>query len=90
MLFGPRPRIGPRTIALSLLYPVAWIVYTLIDGAVSSWYPYPFLDVSTHGYANVAVNGALVVVVLGVVTTLFWWGDKNLPPSREEIRDRLT
>lgn len=81
VLFGPRPRVDLRTVALSLLYPVAWIVYTLIDGAVTSWYPYPFLDVITHGYARVAGNGALVVVLLGVVTALFWWGDVRLPKS---------
>ncbi len=83
VLFGPRPRISLRTVGLSLLYPIAWIAYTLIDGALSSWYPYPFLDVITHGYARVAGNGALVVVVLGVVTALFWWGDRRLSPTTE-------
>lgn len=80
-LFGPRPRVDLRTVGLSLLYPVAWIIYTLIDGAISRWYPYPFVDVISHGYAKVAGNGALVVVVLGVVTALFWWGDRRLSPA---------
>lgn len=79
LLFGPRPRIEARTIALSLLYPIAWVAYTLIDGAVTSWYPYPFLDVVSHGYATVLGNGALVVVVLGLVTGLYRLGDRYLP-----------
>lgn len=85
VLFGPRPRIDRRCIVLSLLYPVAWIVYTLIDGAITSWYPYPFLDVLTHGYATVVANGALVVVVLGAVTALIWWGDRHLPPRPQPV-----
>ena len=32
LLFGPRPRIEVRTIALAMLWPVAWIVYILIYG----------------------------------------------------------
>jgi len=80
LAFGPRPRIEARTVGLALLFPVAWIIYTLIHGASSSWYPYPFVDVTTHGYARVILNGALVLVVLAIVTTLFWLGDRRLPP----------
>lgn len=81
LLFGPRPRIEARTVGLAVLWPVAWVVYTLIHGAISRWYPYPFVDVLTHGYLRVAVNGLLVVIVLLAVTSLFWLGDRRLPAS---------
>ena len=80
VLFGPRPRIEARTIGLAILWPVVWVVYTLIHGAITSWYPYPFVDVITHGYAQVFVNAGLVVVVLLFVTAVFWMGDRRLPP----------
>ena len=80
VLFGPRPRIEARTIGLAILWPVVWVVYTLIHGAITSWYPYPFVDVPTHGYALVFLNAVLVVVVLLVVTAVFWMGDRRLPP----------
>lgn len=79
LMFGPRPRIETRSIALALLWPVAWIGYTLIHGSLSGWYPYPFVDVATHGYATVALNSALVVVVLAFVTVLYRQGDRSLP-----------
>jgi hypothetical protein len=41
LLFGPRRRIEPRTIARAILWPVAWAVYVLNYGAVTKWYPYP-------------------------------------------------
>jgi hypothetical protein len=83
LLFGPRPRIDGRTILLSLIWPVAWLVYTLIRGSATKWYPYPFLDVTTHGYLTVAVNSVLVVLLFLAVSTLFWWGDRRVPGGRE-------
>ena len=53
LLFGPRPRIDRRAIGWSLLFPVLWLAYTLIRGAIWAWYPYPFVDVTAHGYARV-------------------------------------
>jgi hypothetical protein len=82
LLFGPRPRIDLRTIGLAMLWPVAWFGYTLIHGAISHWYPYPFVDVATHGYGRVLLNAVLVVLVLLVVTALYWLADRRLPRSR--------
>jgi uncharacterized membrane protein len=52
LLFGPRPRIDARVVAWSLVWPLAWFAYTLVHGRVSKWYPYPFVDAATHGYAR--------------------------------------
>jgi hypothetical protein len=40
----------------ALGFPAAYIVWTLIHGAVSGWYPYPFIDVADLGYARTLVN----------------------------------
>ena len=78
---GPRPRIDLGTVLWSLLFPALWMVYTVVRGAVWKWYPYPFVDVTTHGYVRVVVNALGVVVVLGVVAALFAVGDRLLPPA---------
>ena len=49
LLDPPRHRLSPRIAASWLLYPLAYLVYTLIRGRSVGWYPYPFLDVSHHG-----------------------------------------
>lgn len=85
LLFGPRRRIDGRTVALAMLWPVAWFAYTLIHGRVSRWYPYPFVDVATHGYGNTLVNAVLVVAVLLAVTSIYWWGDRRL--RRTDVAD---
>ena len=79
LLFGPRPRIERRTILRALIWPVAWIGYIMVYGRITKWYPYPFVDASTHGYGRVLINGLSVVVVLLVVTSIFWLGDQPLP-----------
>jgi hypothetical protein len=82
LLFGPRPRIGWSTVAWAFAWPIAWVVYTFIHGAVTGWYPYPFLDAHTHGYA-IAVRNTGVVLILGIVIALVLKAlDGRLPAIR--------
>lgn len=78
--FGPRPRID-RISAIALAWPLLWAAWTLAHGAIAHWYPYPFVDVATHGYVRVVVNAVAVVAVLAVVTAAFAWADTKLPPT---------
>jgi hypothetical protein len=79
LLFGPRRRIERRTMALAIVWPVGWAVYIVIYGAITRWYPYPFVDVVTHGYGRVLLNALAVVVVLSAAAGLYWYGDRRLP-----------
>jgi hypothetical protein len=55
-LFGPRGLIGPVVVACSVVYPLVWLAFTLVRGALIDYYPYPFVDVTRLGYAQVALN----------------------------------
>lgn len=66
LLFGPRPRIDRATMAWAFLWPIAWIGYTFIRGALVDWYPYPFLNADEIGY-GVAIRNTLAIVVLALV-----------------------
>jgi hypothetical protein len=37
-------------------FPLAYLAWTLLHGAASGWYPYPFLDVSELGYPRALIN----------------------------------
>jgi hypothetical protein len=73
----PRHRLSFRTGLAWLLYPLVYLVYTLIRGAQADWYPYPFLDVSRHGYGGVLLSCAVMLVgfvaaALGFVAAGNW------------------
>ena len=61
---GPRPRFTWREAAYALVWPLAWLAWTLVVGQVDGWVPYPFLDASEEGW------GSVVVVSIGI-TALF-------------------
>ena len=63
-LCGPRPRVEARDVRLALVWPVGWVVWTLVVGRLSGWYPYPFLDHRED-------DGLLGVVVSVVAITAF-------------------
>ncbi|MFF1609878.1 Pr6Pr family membrane protein [Amycolatopsis sp. NPDC058278] len=56
LLAGPRGTLTWRTVWWSLLYPLAWLAFTLPRGAVTGFYPYPFVDAGALGYGQVALN----------------------------------
>ncbi|MDI2131820.1 Pr6Pr family membrane protein [Yinghuangia seranimata] len=79
VLFGPRPRVERATPVKILAFPVLWAAYTLVHGAVTDWYPYPFTDVGEHGYVTVVRNIVLVGVLIVLLGTAFRFGDRALP-----------
>lgn len=68
--FGPRPRIDARAVRLALCWPLAWLAVILAAGALSGWYPYPFLD---HREED-GVSGILVSSIgITVLFLLLLW-----------------
>ncbi|MDR5701214.1 Pr6Pr family membrane protein [Agromyces aerolatus] len=85
LIFGPRPRSTWLTTVLAFIWPLAWLVYTFVHGAVTGWYPYPFLDVATIGLADSLRNSGVILligIVIAVVLTLL---DHHLPSL---VKDR--
>lgn len=89
LLFGPRPRLGLRTIGLALVWPICWLVVTLVRGAIIDWYPYPFLDVTALGAAPVVVMCVLLTIAVVGLLGLMGLADRFLPtaPSRAITRE---
>ncbi len=65
--FGPRGAVDRRVVAGALVFPVAWLAFTLVRGAVVGFWPYPFLDVDDLGIGPVLVN---CMIVAGLFTGL--------------------
>jgi hypothetical protein len=78
LVFGPRPRMEARTVAWSLAWPIGWLVYTLVVGASTGWYPYPFLDVSARGAGPVALTCGAIALLLTGLASACWRLDRVL------------
>lgn len=64
LVFGPRRLTASRAVWLSLIYPVAWLAFTLARGAAVHWYPYMFIDVDRLGYGGAVLNCFWVALLL--------------------------
>jgi hypothetical protein len=82
LVFGPRGRATPADLGPFLVLPVVWLGYTLIRGAIVHWYPYPFIDVSLHGYADVVVTCAAIAALMLGLAVVCVWLDRRLPGLR--------
>lgn len=76
-LFAPGRRPLPfRAVWVVIVFPLVWVVYTLIRGPLTIdevygkdfWYPYPFLNpnVAPEGYASVAFYVVLISAVISL------------------------
>ncbi len=77
---GPRPRASWRTALEALLWPLAWLAYTLGVGAATGWYPYPFLDPGEGGAGAVAVACVGITVLVALVLAGAVALDRRLRP----------
>lgn len=66
--FGPRPRVTAREVGLAMVWPLAWLGWTLGVGSLTDWYPYPFLDHREDGAAAVlAVSVGITVLFVAIL-----------------------
>lgn len=83
LLLGPGCRVDFRVGSLAMIWPVAWYVWTLLYGAASGFYPYPFVDVRIHGYEGVLLRAAMVAGMLifgGIVVRFLDRRPTTVPP----------
>jgi hypothetical protein len=72
LLFVPKRTLSWRILFGALAFPVVYVAWTLLHGAFTGFYPYPFINVARFGYAQVLMNitamiAAFVCLVLALV-----------------------
>ena len=45
-----------------LIYPLAYLAYSLVRGSIVHWYPYPFLNPATGGYDKLVLTSVIILV----------------------------
>jgi hypothetical protein len=73
-----------------LAFPVLWLVYTLIRGAVTDWYPYPFLDPDLESVASIIATCLAITAVFVVLAAFLWWWSGRRRPLADAPPAELT
>lgn len=64
-----RPALPWRALLVALVFPVLWTIGTFVRGALTGWFPYPFLGPEAGVATNAIYLGGITVFVL-IVTAL--------------------
>jgi hypothetical protein len=70
-LYGPWPRIDITSLLRHLVWPLSYLAYILVLGAITGWYPYPFINVGRIGYPRALLNALAVSALLLIVGAVY-------------------
>lgn len=82
LAFVPKGQVPWRTIVTALSFPLVYIAWTLVHGAQTDWYPYPFVDVASLGLEQVIMNVAGLLGVFLAVTAALTGANRLLRPKQ--------
>jgi hypothetical protein len=83
LLFVPKCTLRFHQIPAWLILPLTFAAYTLLHGALSGYYPYPFLNVRTFGYPQILLNIA-GLTLLFILTSAAFIGTGRMLPQPEK------
>lgn len=66
-----KEKLSFKAILYWMIYPLSYLVYTLIRGTIVKSYPYPFVDVNTIGYPGVILNCCIVATLFFILFAVF-------------------
>jgi hypothetical protein len=64
--------IKPKSWRILLWYPLFYLVYVFVRGAILNSYPYFFINVTNIGYARAFINAGGITLLLVGLVLLFW------------------
>jgi hypothetical protein len=84
-VFTAKDRLQWKDVFPWLIYPFTYIVYILVRGSISGFYPYPFINTQRLGLNKVLVNAVGIAVVFICVSLLLVALAKSLRKGWPEI-----
>lgn len=70
-LFENTLSVPYRQIGRWLLYPLIYLIYVLIRGYFSGFYPYPFINITALGIEKVLLNSIVMTALFAVLSVTF-------------------
>ncbi|QEN88773.1 hypothetical protein FZC33_21805 [Labrys sp. KNU-23] len=82
LVFVPKGRLRWRDPLAWMLYPLFYVAYSLLYGALAGRYLYPFADVTVLGYGGALANGLVILagfLGLGLIVVVI---DRAMAPAK--------
>lgn len=64
LAFVPIGQLKWKNVFPWLIYPVIYMTYALVHGAITKWYPYPFVDVNRLGNNKTLINAGGILLII--------------------------
>jgi hypothetical protein len=79
LLVPPARRLGYRSVLGWMVFPFAYLTYSLVRGPIADWYAYPFLDPRRpRGYERVTVACLMITMLFaGAASAIVWVGNRR-------------
>jgi hypothetical protein len=77
LLFEEKSKLQWKSIGSWLIYPLIYLLYTLIRGNISGEYPYPFVDVTELGIQKAMFNSLAVFLLFVLLSFVLIWIGKR-------------
>lgn len=81
----PRDRLTARKAARWLIFPLGYLCYTFVRGAIVHWYPYSVISPLVHDVPTVVATIAGAAVALPILASIVVWaGNARRGPLRND------
>jgi len=79
LVFSPKGELKRHDPLLWSIFPLAYLPYALVRGAIEKKYPYPFIDVAKLGWPDTLLNATAIaigflVAAFAMLALDIWWG----------------
>jgi len=71
LVFVPIEQLKWKNAFPWLIYPIIYMIYAIVHGVITKFYPYPFVDVNELGYNKALLNACAVLVVIFILSLAF-------------------
>lgn len=71
LLIREKEKISFRVVVYWMIFPLCYLIYSLIRGTIVDSYPYPFMDANKLGYSSVIVNCLIVAALFFILFAVF-------------------
>lgn len=86
LFFAPKARLPWKNLISWLIFPLVYLVYAMIRGAVEGFYPYPFLNLKSLSVEKVALNCTMVMVAFIIFGLLIIAGCRSIKREGKKVK----